>query len=60
MFVYLPTLDTFELKKDKDTDYVRWKSKVAFNLKLKPLYTTVLYSIKLSEYRMGIKLDKDL
>ena len=27
--------------------------------KLKPLYTDFVYSIKLSEYRIGLKLDKD-
>ena len=36
-----------------------WKSKGVFNSKLKPLYTAFLRSIKLSEYRTGIKLDKD-
>ena len=50
-----PTLDTLELKKLKCTDYVlSWKSKGVFNSKLKPLYTTFLNSIKLSEYRIGI------
>ena len=46
-FVYQPILDTFELKKD------------IFNSKLKPLYTAFLDSIKLSEYKIGIKFDKD-
>ena len=59
-FVYQPTLDTLELKKDKDTDYfLSWKSNRVFNSKLKPLYTAFLHSIKLSEYRMRIKYDKD-
>ena len=60
-FVYQPTLDALELKKDKGTDYVlSWKSNGVFNSKLKPLYTTFLNSIKLSEeYRIGIKFDKD-
>ena len=45
----------------KNTDYVlSWKSKGVFISKLKPLYTTLLKSIKLSEYRIGIKLEKDL
>ena len=58
--VYQSTLDTFQLKKDKGTDYVlSWKWKGVFNSKLKPLYTAFVYSIKLSEYRIGIKLDKD-
>ena len=30
-----------------------------FNSKLKPLYTAFLNSTKLSEYRTGIKFDKD-
>ena len=59
-FVYQPILDTFELKKDKGTDYVLCqKSNGVFNSKLKPLYTAFLDSIKLSEYRIGIKFDKD-
>ena len=60
-FIYQPTLDTLELKKDKDTDHVLiWKSKRVFNALLKPLYTAFLHSIKLSGYRMGLKFDKDL
>ena len=44
-------LDTLELYQDKGTDYVvSWKSKGVFNSTLKPLYTTFLHSIKLSEY----------
>ena len=35
------------------------KSKEVFNSKHKPLYTAFLHSIKLSEYRIGIKFDKD-
>ena len=59
-FVYQPTFDALELKKDKGTDYVlSWKSKGMFNFKLKPLYTTFLHSIKLSEYRIEMKFDKD-
>ena len=46
-FVYKPTLDTLELKKDKGTDYVlRWKSNGVYNSTLKPLYTVFLHSIK--------------
>ena len=59
--VYQPTLDTLELKKDKGTDYVlSWKLKGVFNSKLKPLDTAFLHSIKICEYRMRIKFDKDL
>ena len=42
-FVYQPTLDTLELKKDKGNDYVlSWKLKGVFNSKLKSLYPTFL------------------
>ena len=58
--VYQPTLYTLELGKDKSTDYVlSWKSKGVYNSKLKSLYTAFLHSKTLSEYRMGIKFDKD-
>ena len=54
MFIYQPMLDSLELKKDKDIDYVfSCKSKGVYNSKLKPLITAFLYSIKLSEYRIG-------
>ena len=60
MFVYQPTLDMLELKKDKGTDYVlSWKSNGVYNSKLKPLYTAFLHSIRLSEYRIGIRFDND-
>ena len=36
-----------------------WKSKGVFNSKPKPLYIVFLHSIKPSEYRTGIKFDKD-
>ena len=49
MSVNQPTLDALELKKDKGTDYVfSWKLHGILNLKLKPLYTAFLHSIKLS------------
>ena len=39
MFVYQPTLDTLELKKDKDMDSVlSWKSNGLYNSKVKPIY----------------------
>ena len=38
MFVYQPTLDILELKKDKVTDCVlSWKSKGVYNSKLKSI-----------------------
>ena len=59
-YVYQTTLDMLEFKKEKCTDYVlSWKSNGVFNSKLKPLYTAILHSRKLSEYRIGIKFDKD-
>ena len=60
MFVYQPTIDTLELKKDKGIDYVlSCKSNEVYNSKLKLLYAAFLYSIKFSGYKMGIKFDKD-
>ena len=60
IFVYQPTLDMSELKKDKDTDNVlSWKSNGIYNSKIKPLYTAFLHSIKLSGYRLGINFYKD-
>ena len=55
MFVFEPTLDLLESKKDKGTDYIlSWKSKGIYNSKLKSLYTAYLNSIKLSRYSMRI------
>ena len=55
-----PTLDTSEVTKEKGTDYgLCWKSSGLFNSKLKPLYSAFLHSIKLSDYRIGIKFHKD-
>ena len=55
-FVYQPTLDTLELKKEKSTDYIlSWKLNGVYNSKLKPLYTDFLHSIKISRDKMGIK-----
>ena len=36
-----------------------WKSKGVHHSKLKPLCAAFLHSIKLSEFKMGIKFDKD-
>ena len=61
MFVYQPTFDKLELKKDKDTDYFfSWKSNGVYNSKLKPLYTAFFHSIKRSGYKMRIKFSTDL
>ena len=60
MFVFQPTLNTLELKKDKYTDYVlSHKSKGVFNSKLKPLHTAFFNNIKFSEYRIVIQFDKE-
>ena len=48
-------------KKGKGNDYVlSWKSEGVFNSKLKPLYTALLNSIILSDYRIGKNLLKIL
>ena len=60
MFVYQLIFDRLDGKKDKGTDYVfSWKSKGVYTSKLKPLYTVLWHSIKLSGYKMAMKLDKD-
>ena len=60
MFVYQPKLDRLEFKKVKGTAYVlSWESNGVYNSKLKTLYTAFAHSIKLSGYKMGIKIDKD-
>ena len=44
-FVYQPTLDALELKKDKGIENtVRWKSKGVYNSKIKPLHSAFLHS----------------
>ena len=54
------TLDTYEFKKDKNTDYILiWKSNRVYTSKHQSLYTAFLHSIKFSGYRMRIKFDKD-
>ena len=59
-FVYQPTLDLLELKKDKGIDYFfSHRSKGVYNSKFKPLYTAFLHSIKLSKYKIRKKFDKD-
>ena len=64
-FVYQPTLDTLELKKIKvlimflvenQREYII----ILYNYGIIiPLYTASLHSIKVSEYRIGIKFNKD-
>ena len=51
---------TLELKKDKATDYVlSWKWNGLYASKFEA-YSAFLHSIKLSEFKMGIKFDKNL
>ena len=46
IFVYQPTIDMLEIKKDKNIDYVLiWKSNGVYNSKLKPLYNAFLQTI---------------
>ena len=60
MFVFHPSFNTLELRKDKEADYViGWKSKGVHISKVKPMYTGFLHRIKFSGYEMGIKFDKD-
>ena len=59
-FVYKPTLDKLQLKKNKGTDYVcGLKSNGVYNSKLKSLYPAFLHGIKLTGYKIGIKFNKD-
>ena len=60
MFVYQPTVNKLEFKKDKGTDYIfSWKSRGEFTFKRKPLYAGFLRSKKLSEYKVRTKFEKD-
>ena len=61
MFVYQPILDTLTLKKIKVLIKILVVNQSEFILltKLKSWYTTLLHSINLSGYRLGIKFDKD-
>ena len=49
-----------KLKKDKGADHVlSFKSKRVYTSKIKSLHIAFLHSIKLPEYKIGIKFDKD-
>ena len=49
-----------ELIKDKCSNCVlSWKPKGVFNSKFKPLHTAFPHSITISEYRFGIKFNKE-
>ena len=57
--VYEPALDVLGLKKTRALIIFLVGNQKRYTYKLKPLYTDFLHSIKLSEYRIGIKFDKD-
>ena len=57
--VYEPTLDVLGLKKTRALIIFLVGNQRRCTSELKPLYTDFLHSIKLSEYRIGIKFDKD-
>ena len=61
MFVYQPTLDTLKIKNTKVLIkiLVGNQSKFILLTKLNPWYATLLYSVKFSGYRLGIKFAKD-
>ena len=53
MFVYQPTLDTLELKKDKDMDYVlSWKSNGLYRMGIK--YDKDLLAVEQNNYLTNI------
>ena len=55
-FVYQPTVDTLELKKDKGTDYVlSWKSNGVYNSKHKSLYTASYIGIKFDKHPLAVE-----
>ena len=58
MFAYQPTFSMLQLKKDKRM-VVSWKSKGVYSSILSPQHTVFLHNIKLFEYKIEIKFDKD-
>ena len=57
-FVYQPTFNTLELKKEKGTDYViGWKSKALIESRLLPVYGPFLPNISYFGYRIGIQFN---
>ena len=59
--VFINHNDTLELKKDKGIRYAfSWKSKGVYTFKLKPLYTALFHSIKISGYNFYIGYDLDV
>ena len=57
-YAYL-SANTFQIKKDKDTDYIIiWKLKGVYSTIPSSQHTAFLHGIKLSGYTIGIKFDK--
>ena len=53
-------VNTLELKKDKDTDYVlSWKSRQSYTSKVKPLYPAFFHGIELYGYKVGLIFDEN-
>ena len=53
MFVYQPTFNALDIKKDKGTDYlIGWESKGVYTPEIILLHTAFLHRIKVSGYRM--------
>ena len=58
IFVYQPTFNTLELKKDKSTKHViGWKSKGLVKSKILPLHDTFLPNIKYFGLKTGIQFN---
>ena len=56
MFVYQPTFNALDIKKDKGTDYlIGWESKGVYTPEIILLHTAFLHRIKVSGYRMRKK-----
>ena len=61
MFVYQPTNDTLELRKDKGTDYlIGWKSKEVYTSKITSLYTVFLHNTKFSVYKIRVQFNNNV
>ena len=58
MFVYYPSFNTLELKKDKNTEYfIGWKSKGLFKSNFRPLHGAFLPNIKYFGHKIGMQLN---
>ena len=60
MFVYQPTFNALDIKKDKGTDYlIGWESKGVYTPEIIPLHTAFLHRIKVLDIECEKKFDKD-